>query len=142
MPCLLGPIPFGLCGILPTQEGESLESQQVSQGLIFRGRKLLRFSCSSEIFFVQTQASSLTSDVLRYNFISDLILDVNPSQSIIQHVPFQARDVGRLEHQILRVHDGFKVNHHSIEVAGLWDQGVQGSLAVQGVESSCLELLI
>jgi hypothetical protein len=80
--------------------------------------------------------------VLRYNFFSDFILDVHPSQCIVQHVPFQARDVGRLEPQILRVDDRFKVNHYAIEVVGLRDQGIQGSLAVQGVESSCLELLV
>ena len=89
-----------------------------------------------------TQASGLTSDVLRYDFFSDFILDVHPSQGILQHVAFQARDVGRLDPQILRVQDGFRVNHHAIEVAGLRDQGVKGSLAVQGVEGSCLELLV
>lgn len=77
MPCLLGPLPLGLLRVGPTQEGEALETQQVSQGLIFRDHKLSRLLCISETFNKATQANSLTSDVLRYHFVSDFILDVH-----------------------------------------------------------------
>lgn len=46
---------------------------------------------------MESQAYGLTSDVLRYHFISDFILDVNPSQGILDQVLFQARVLGKLE---------------------------------------------
>jgi len=142
MSCLLGPLPLGLLRVGPTQEGETLETQQVSQGLIFRYHKLPRFLCISETFYMATQAYSLTSDVLRYHFLSDFILDVHAGQSVFQHVAFQTGGVGRLDPKCLGVQDGFEVNHHAVEVVGLRDQGVQGSMPVEGAEGSCLELLI
>ena len=89
MSCLLGPLPLGLLRVGPTQEGETLESQQFSQGLIFRDHKLPRCLGISETFYMATQANSLALDVLRYRFVSDFILDVHASQSVFQHVAFQ-----------------------------------------------------